>query len=358
MILKSIALQNFRNFNKDTFFFDRKVNVILGSNGVGKSNILESIYLVGIGKSFREANNSEIIKFDKDWARVYADFWDDDYNVQLNISSNGDKEVFINGVRLQRLSELIGNICETFIGPAEINLVKGAPNVRRRMLNIHLSQLDYEYLDSLKSYRKVLANKNSALKQIRDERVKEGRMLLLTLNEQLVNYGATIIRKRNSLISALNRSASRLHDKFSQEGKELKLEYRSDISFSNINEIEDIFGKQLNRKMREEIEYGYTKCGPHRDDIGFILDDLEVDTFCSWGQARTISIAVLLSLAELLAQKYSVVPIILLDDCFAELDDERTQVLLDIAPEIGQVFLTSPKEIALPYDNAKILNLN
>ncbi|MBN2543748.1 DNA replication and repair protein RecF [bacterium] len=346
MILREISLRNFRNYLKLNLRFDNRLNIIIGSNGVGKSNLLESIYILGFGRSPWATLNRDVINFNENWSTITGHAKDRNIEVKVKFLSNGHKKAEVNNKTVKSLSELLGLFTETLIGHEEINLVRGAPSYRRKLMDMHISQIDPEYVQCLNKYNKAVTARNKILEKLKGDGVVGGKVLLESWNDILVQNGAYIIRKRKAFLDKVEKQCKEFFSFLSNEPEKLDIEYSPSFEYSSVEAIEEDYHKKLNEKYSRELRYSNTFYGPHRDDLTITLDSRSMRRFGSWGQSRAASISILLASAQLLEDFYNCKPILLLDDCFTDLDEIRSRRLFELAPQIGQTFISSPKPLS------------
>ncbi|MBN1755841.1 DNA replication and repair protein RecF [bacterium] len=357
--MKEILLRNFRNYNKLNLNFNKKANLILGPNGVGKSNLLEAIYILAFGRSPWAATNNDFINFEQDWSTVCGKASDRNIEIKVKFLRDGKKLVEINGQAAKSSSELVGIFTQTLIGHQEIDIVRGAPADRRKLMDIHISQTDPEYLEALGKYNKTLISRNKVLERLARGGVVGGKVLLSSIDDVLIEKGAYLIRKRVQFIEKIKSGCATFFQALSRDDSKLLIRYAPSFYFKEESQIEDLFQDNLNRNYSKEISSYRTLTGPHRDDLKINLGGRSLKRYGSWGQARSASLAILLASAKELADHFHSEPILLLDDCFSDLDDYHSQQLLELAPSIGQTFITSPKPLVLkPHQEGIIFQIN
>jgi len=352
-LIKKLRLQNFKAYDKAELEFNPGFNLITGPNGVGKTSLLEGLAHLGFGSSPWLNRSALVVKEGTSYAIIDGRGEERGCEVKMRINRSGKKEVYISGKRAARLSELLGLFPMTAIGPQEIDLIKGSPGGRRRMMNSILCQMDKLYTDSLARYKKFLQDRNVTLKKVKNNEVAGGEVLLETIEENMAREAAVVMQHRDNFVNKLSKKSSNIYNDITGEtGGEMGIEYQPTIRVENMGkgEIEKEYLKRISARRKRDIDTGETVIGPHRDDLLFKKNDEAMDVFGSWGQARIASISTLISGSQLLfkerekSQKVS----LLLDDCFAELDPENTERFLHCIYDTGQVFLVSPRPIDLP----------
>ncbi|WP_353948799.1 DNA replication/repair protein RecF [Sporolactobacillus sp. Y61] len=345
MILKSIELTNFRNYDRQKLSFSPMVNVFLGENAQGKTNLLEAIYVLALAKSVRTSHDKDLIKWDEDYGKIKGRVArrGDIFPLELIISGKG-KKARVNHLEKRRLSEYVGNCNVVMFAPEDLNLVKGSPSVRRRFIDMEMGQIAPVYLHLLSDYQKVLQQRNALL---RDEmRQKKGRDSLLDiLTESMITLASEIVRRRLSFVSRLNKWSSAIHSEISDGREQLSLVYESsvhDVSIdSEQSKIEEAYKNSYRRLKQRELDRGSTLFGPHRDDLQFFVNGRNVQTFGSQGQQRTAALSVKLAEIELIKEEVGEYPLLLLDDVLSELDDVRKTHLLSVFRQKVQTFVTT-----------------
>ncbi len=346
-MIQTIKLTNFRNFNKKSIEFSKKITVIVGPNGTGKTNILESLFLLSTGKSFKAKIEEESINYDTDIARVEGKLKDLDLEVVvtrglIDIGSSrpekvARKKLSINKVP-KRLIDFAGNFKVVLFGPWDMDLVTESPSIRRKFLDIVLSQVDREYRRSVLSYEKGLRQRNRLLWQIRESGVP--RSQLLFWNQLLIKNGDYIAKMREEFINFANSTPS-LNDQ--------KIELKYDRSV--------ISETRLEQYKNEEIASATTLVGPHRDDVIFFQNERELAAYGSRGQQR---MGVLwLKLAELafVELKSGEKPTLLLDDIFSELDHEHRDLVMKAADKQQTIITTADEHFVEDFETESIINL-
>lgn len=326
MRVKSLSLKSFRNYETQSVEFCDDTNVIYGNNAQGKTNLLEAVYLFSHGRSHRAKTDSELIRFGDDFARLKIEFADKDreYRAVMQLLPNGRKTVKINNVPITKLSMLMRYLNVVMFSPEDLEIVKGAPQVRRRFLDEAISQLYPVYLKTLISYHKNLAQKNNLLKKLRIAGRTEDPMLSVW-NEQIAEDGSTIMQHRQDFIENLTKFAGEIHHNIS--GENLKLVYTPSIECDIINK--EAFLSKLEGVMAREIENGSSLYGIQRDDLRLFIDEKEVRTYASQGQQRTVVLSLKMAQMENINAVRGEYPVLLLDDIMSELDISRRKFLTE-----------------------------
>lgn len=330
MIIKSLELENFRNYESLNLQFDSRTNIFFGDNAQGKTNILEAIYIAGTTKSHKSSKDKDVIKFNSEEShiRMIIEKKEIPYKIDMHLRKNRAKAVAVNGMPIRKAAELLGIVNIVFFSPEDLNIIKNGPSERRRFIDMELCQLDKFYLYNLTNYNKIVNQRNKLLKDIYfNEELKE---TLDIWDSQLVSYGSKIIERRESFISQLNEIVYKIHKKLSGDKEEIIIAYDPNISI-------DLYEKKLKQNRERDIKLKMTSTGPHRDDIGFYFGDIDIRRFGSQGQQRTAALSLKLSEIELVKKMTGDIPILLLDDVLSELDSNRQNYLLSSIDDVQTV---------------------
>lgn len=330
MILKSIELKNFRNYEDLDLKFDSGTNILFGDNAQGKTNILEAAYVSGTTKSHKGSRDKDMIRFGEDEShiRTIVEKQGKEYQLDIHLKKNRSKGIAINKVPIKKASELFGILNMVFFSPEDLNIIKNGPSERRRFLDAEICQLDKIYLSDLTRYNKILMQRNRLLKDMQHQP-----QLMETLpvwDMQLVEYGKRLIRRRRQFVEELSEIVTGIHRNISGKREELVLRYEPNI---DAEFLED----ELNRVREKDRKYAQTSVGPHRDDISFFIRGVDIRKFGSQGQQRTAALSLKLSELELVKQLIHDRPILLLDDVLSELDAGRQNHLLNAINDIQTI---------------------
>lgn len=345
MRLDSLYLENFRNYVSQRVDFDPVCNVICGENAQGKTNLLEAIYFLAISRSHRTSNDREMIAFGQDFAslagRVHKRQLDLD--LRIVISKKG-KSAWVNRVEQARLSKYVGHLNAILFSPEDMELVKGAPSLRRRFMDLEFGQINPEYLYFASQYRQLLQQRNNYLKQLARRQASD-QVLLGVLTEQVAMAASELIWRRYRYLADLNRYAAEAYRAISGQREELRVLYRpSAKEITAADQPAQIKQKLLDRFAEiadDELRRATTQLGPHRDDLEFQLDGKNAHLFASQGQQRTIALSLKLAEIQLIKQLTGEEPILLLDDVMSELDQNRQAALLNFIHGQTQTFITT-----------------
>ena len=330
MIIKSIELQNFRNYENLKIDFDNGTNILYGDNAQGKTNILESAYVSGTTKSHKGSRDKEMIRFNESEShiRTVVERKGMSYQIDMHIKKNRSKGIAVNRIPIKKASELFGILNMVFFSPEDLNIIKNGPSERRRFLDSDICQLDKIYLSDLTKYNKVLNQRNKLLKDMVFRPDLEN--TLAVWDSQLIAYGKRLIIRRKKFLEELNDIVFDIHKSISGGKEELVLKYEPDID-------EAFFEDELNRAKIKDKKYCITSVGPHRDDISFYIGDVDIRKYGSQGQQRTSALSLKLSEIELVKKSIHDTPVLLLDDVLSELDSNRQNYLLNSIHDIQTI---------------------
>ncbi len=357
MYIEELELKNFRSYDSLSITFEDKVNVILGENAQGKTNLLESIYVLAMAKSHRTSNDKDLIRWDKEYAKIRGRLNKDtsSFPMDLIISRKG-KKAKMNHIEQSRLSQYVGNMNIVMFAPEDLHLVKGSPQGRRRFIDMEIGQVSSVYLHNMNRYQKILRQRNRYLKQLQLQRETDLTMLEV-LTDQLIEYAVKIIVKRIEFVDLLEKWAKPIHSSISREREALQIKYKPSIEVSDtadLSIITNAFKEKFSKIKKREIDRGVTLVGPHRDDLLFFINDYNVQTFGSQGQQRTTALSVKLAEIELIHSEIGEYPILLLDDVLSELDDYRQSHLLNAIQGKVQTFVTTTSVEGIDHDTLNI----
>lgn len=330
MIIKSLKLKNYRNYELLNLNFDPNTNILYGDNAQGKTNILEALYLSGTTKSHRGTKDRDMIQFgyDESHLETVVEKNGIDFKIDMHLKKNSPKGIAINKIPIRRASELFGIVHFVFFSPEDLNIIKEGPAGRRRFIDLELSQLDKVYLSNLSNYNRIINQRNSLLKELyyREE-------LMDTLDiwdMQLAEYGEKVIAGRKKFIKQVNDIISEIHYKLTGGKERISLTYESSVGDESLESV-------LKRNRERDLRLKSTSAGPHRDDLCFYVGDIDIRKFGSQGQQRTAALSLKLSEIELVKRIIRDTPILLLDDVLSELDKNRQNYLLDSIHDIQTV---------------------
>ncbi|GEK28989.1 DNA replication/repair protein RecF [Furfurilactobacillus siliginis] len=344
MYLESLHLKNFRNYDALDVTFNQGVNVLLGENAQGKTNLLEAIYVLALTRSHRTANDRDLINWQADAALISGRVHKQNTTTPLELTfSKKGKKARVNHLEQARLSAYIGNLNVILFAPEDLELVKGSPSVRRHFIDQEFGQMSPKYLYNAGQYRTILRQRNNYLRQLQRKQAKD-LVYLGVLSDQLAAFGAELVAARINFLAQLEQWAKDVHQVISQEREELAFSYVNQVKATaetTVDEIYQSYQEQFERQQHKEIEQGTTLIGPHRDDLHFLVNGKNVQTFGSQGQQRTTALSVKLAEIDLMKAITGEYPVLLLDDVLSELDDARQTHLLRSIQDKVQTFLTT-----------------
>lgn len=330
MIIKSIELADYRNYDCLSLQFDRGTNILYGDNAQGKTNILEAIFVAATTKSHRGSKDREIVSFGKEEAhiRTYLEKEGIETRVDMHLRKNKSKGIAIDGQKIKKAADLMGLCNVVFFSPEDLGIIKNGPGERRRFVDMELCQLDSLYLYNLNHYNRIVNQRNKLLKDMyMNPDLKE---TLGIWDMQLVSFGSKIIERRKLFEEQLNEIILGIHRKLSGDKEELVIHYEPDV------EAED-FEQKLKMNQDRDIRAKMTSVGPHRDDFSFVIGDIDIRRYGSQGQQRTAALSLKLSEIELVKKIARDTPILLLDDVLSELDSNRQNYLLNSIGDIQTI---------------------
>ncbi|MEW5571079.1 DNA replication/repair protein RecF [Rossellomorea marisflavi] len=344
MYIEQLELKNYRNYESIDVTFENKLNVILGENAQGKTNIMESIYVLAMAKSHRTSNDKDLIRWDEEYAKIKGRIQKHNGPIPLElVLSKKGKKAKCNHLEQQKLSQYVGNMNVVMFAPEDLHLVKGSPQVRRRFIDMEIGQVSPVYLHDISLYQKILQQRNHYLKQLQTRKQKDQTMLDV-LTEQFIEMAVKITKKRFEFVRMLESWAKPIHSGISRNLETLEILYKPSLEVSDDQEwskMVEIYERKFDQIREREIDRGVTLVGPHRDDLQFIVNDRDVQTFGSQGQQRTTALSVKLAEIELIHSEIKEYPILLLDDVLSELDDYRQSHLLNTIQGKVQTFVTT-----------------
>ncbi|MDD4564442.1 MAG: DNA replication/repair protein RecF [Eubacteriales bacterium] len=337
MYLKKIELKNFRNYEKQEILFDEKINIITGKNAQGKTNLLESLYIMSLGKSFRTNRDIDMIGFGKDYFRAKSTSIKDGRELEIEISIGKEGKIIkINGSKAERNIDILENVFMVVFSPEDLKIVKEEPEKRRRFIDRELCQLKPVYYKNLGRYKKILHQRNSLLKQ---QEINED--LLSVWDENLAEYGAKIIQERSRFIEKLSEIGKDISKSITNGKEMLEISYEANVDKKeSLDEQIYYLKKAIRKNIKYDIFRRNTSVGPHKDDLKLSIEGIDIRRFGSQGQQRTAALSLKLAEIEMIKEETGVSPILLLDDVLSELDQERQRFLIGSMDEI-QIFITT-----------------
>lgn len=330
MYVESLALRNFRNYEALDIIFSDKINILYGDNAQGKTNILESIYLSATTRSHKRAKEKDIIRFGEEESHIRLNIKKRDvgHRIDVHLKKIGNKGIAIDGIPIKKSTELFGLINIIIFSPEDLSVVKSSPGERRRFMDMEICQLSRIYYSNLSKYNKILDQRNNTLKQIAYRNGVED--VLDVWDDQLVDVGSSIIKERQNFINMLNEVIKEIHKNLTSEGEEIELKYEPNVESDNFADV-------LKEKRNIDIKNTTTMSGPHRDDFGIFINNVDVRKYGSQGQQRTAALSLKLAEIELVKKIINDNPILLLDDVMSELDSKRREALLNSIKDIQTI---------------------
>lgn len=331
MYLTELKLDHFRNYSNLILNFSPGINIFYGENAQGKTNILEAVYMAATSKSHRTNFYREMIQKGAEFAHISVKIKGEysDNRIDIHIGSN-KRSIFVGQAPIRKLEELLGNLYLVMFSPEDLEIIKGGPAIRRRFIDIELSQMNPYYYYQLRRYHRLLKQRNALLKNSFKKEVDISE--LSVWDEELVKAGVEVIRSRREFIAELSEIYQKRHFQISGGRETIDLIYENNIE-------EEHFFDKLTARIKKDLQMGSTYYGPHKDDILFSLGDMDLRVYGSQGQCRTAALSLKLSEIELIRQRKNTPPVLLLDDVLSELDDSRQKQLIETLKDI-QVLIT------------------
>lgn len=343
MFLKELDIKHFRNYGQQKLTFNQNITLFLGQNAQGKTNLMESIYVLALTKSHRSTKDKEWINWDEEFSWIKATVQRKRGPLQLEIQLTGKgKKAKINGLEQKKLSDYIGAMNVVMFAPEDLSIVKGTPQQRRKFIDMEIGQVSPMYIHLLSQYQKVLTQRNQCLKDAFKNKKYIG--FLDVLNEQLAELAVKIISRRIDFLEKMGIWANNVHQDITQRKETLTIQYHPSFSVDPLlPQSESIaqFVQQLEQLKEKELVRGTTLLGPHRDDLSFHINGTNVQQYGSQGQQRTTALSLKLAEIQLIYEEIGEYPILLLDDVLSELDASRQSHLLDAIKDKVQTFVTA-----------------
>lgn len=358
MILTKISLVNFRNYKKCNVKFNNQVNIFLGNNAQGKSNILESIYVLALTKSYRTNYDDILKRKGSDGYKIVGDIKIGKYFKNLSVlSSNNEKKVFINDTNIKKISDYVSTFNVILFSPEDVETIKGTPSLRRDLLNIEISQLSQQYIKNYNEYNKILKMRNDYLKLIYTNGISDYRYLDVLTNN-LIDRAVNIYKERINFINKINENISTIYNNLTKSDQ-LKILYEANIDITN-NNLKEQLEEKYRLNQNKEVVAGMTLYGPHRDDFSFIINDNDAKTYGSQGQQKMAMIAFKLAEIPIFEELTGTKPVLLLDDIFSELDKSKKNHLIEFINDGIQVIITANDTVGISkklLNNAKVFRI-
>ncbi|WP_143318186.1 DNA replication/repair protein RecF [Clostridium sp. HBUAS56017] len=332
MFVKKLMLMSYRNYDNLSIEFGNNVNVFMGDNAQGKTNILESIYYCGFAKSHRTSRDKELINWNSERAFISLSVGKDrlDKRIDINILKDGKKAITVNSIKISKIGELFGTFNVVMFSPEDLKIIKESPGGRRKFIDMELCQLNKTYYYNLVQYNKVINERNILLKN-----KKLSEEMLDVYDEQLAGFGEYVIRKRLDYIDKLNKYSQDIHKEITLGKEIIKFKYQSSIKLTD--DIKSNFRELLNRNRKKDIDKGISTVGPHRDDFSIFINDVDTKSYGSQGQQRTAVLTMKFSSLKIIKEVNGEYPVLLLDDVLSELDFNRKKYVLSTIKDIQTI---------------------
>ncbi len=355
MLLRSLHLQQYRNYASLRQEFSPTLNVLVGSNAQGKTNLLEAVYLLATSKSMRGNRDDELIRWDAPAALISGEVLREkgnDLDLEVALSRTEKKSLVVNTIRVHRAMEFIGQLKVVAFSAVDLEVVRGEPARRRRFLDLEISQLSPSYCHALGYYRKVLEQRNKLLKLLRDRSMRSVMEdSLAAWTDQLVAYGSRLVERRGHFLQRLAEFALPIHELLTDRRERLSITYHPPFKApEDVEGIQEAFRSALSYVREEELRRQVSLLGPHRDDVTFLINGRDVRTYGSQGQQRTVALSVKLAEVELMRDLSGESPVCVLDDVFSELDSRRRRHIFDVTLDNCQTFLSTTDAEMVPRE--------
>ena len=342
MKIEHIRLTNFRNYDELELDFNPNINIIVGNNGQGKTNILESIYVLSLSKSNRDGYDSDMIKFEKDSLSIEGKIIDNELIKKLRVDITPNKKsVFVNNKEIHKIKDYISNFCVISFVPTDLDIIKGSPSIRRNLLNIDISQLFNNYITYLNEYNKIIKIRNDYLKKLYINNNSDFRYLDV-INEKMIEKADKIYEYRFAFIEEINKNIADIYKKITGlDGLTIKYENTLGLDCYDKDKLKDTYLKKLKKHLNQEMMQGMTLVGPHRDDFTFYLDNVDMKVYSSQGQQRMAIIAFKISELNYYKKIIGSYPVLLLDDIFSEIDIKKRNKIISFLKKDIQTIITT-----------------
>lgn len=341
LYLKDIKLTNFRNYEEQVLAFDEGFNFLMGNNAQGKTNLVEAIYMLSAGRSFRTFMDSELVRWGSGTLYIKGTIVGDEGEKAIEIAMRGNnKKIKVNGILLEKRGDLFGKFISVIFSPEELKLVKEGPSYRRKFMDQGVTQVKPSYYYLLINYKKVLFQRNSLLREWLSGKADAD--VLTVWDRQLAGYGARMVYERYRFVRTLSALSKLVHSRITNGEEDLEIKYQSCVDIKEDMDPEEIrqqFVQKLESARARDIKTGVTSFGPHREDLVVLINGMDARKFGSQGQQRTAALSMKLSEIELLKSETGECPVLLLDDVMSELDPSRQQYILGNLTDV-QTFIT------------------
>lgn len=354
MKINSIEVSNYRNYTNEKVNFDDNLNIIIGKNAQGKTNLLEAIFLCAIGKSPRSSKDKDLVNWDRDFAKISINITKKigTHDIDIYLFKSQNKAIKIDKIPIKKIGLLLGTLNAIYFSPDELKLIKESPEERRKFMDIDLCQFDRNYYYNLSNYNKVLMQRNKLLKS---EDIKSLKETLPIWDIELAKNGSKIIFSRLKLIEKLKIYANKVHNELTSNNEDLKLSYQG-YTAESVEKLEKLLLEKLEENIEKDIKLGFTTVGPHRDDIKIEANGIDLRSFGSQGQQRTASLSLKLAELEVFNENLGEYPVLLLDDVLSELDENRQNKLLSYVSNIQTILTCTEFNFDIPHTKYHISN--
>jgi DNA replication and repair protein RecF len=355
MYIKNLQLLNYRNYDELNIELNSGVNVFIGDNAQGKTNILESIYYCSLAKSHRTSKDRELINWNSEeaYVRAYISKERLDKNIEIKIFKDGKKGIRINSIKINKIQELIGIFNVVLFSPEDLKIVKESPSYRRKFLDIELCKLNPKYYHSLVQYNKALNERNTLLKKW-NENVES---IIEVYDNQLSAFGGFVIKERLKYLKLLNDKGKLIHKEITSELEDINFKYIT--SLKNVENVEEGLKDLFKKSLKNDMEKRTTSHGPHRDDFSININGIDTRNYGSQGQQRTAVLTIKFSSLEIIKEQTGEYPVLLLDDVLSELDLNRQKYILNSINNVQTIVTCTGIENIRSYlnENAKIFTV-
>lgn len=355
MFVNKLQLNGFRNYDTEQIFFTPNINLIVGKNGQGKTNLLEAIYFSAIGKSPKTPRDVELINWQRTKGSFVVDFEKSSGKKQIEVvfAKGAKKSIRVNGINLLKIGDLLGNLNVVYFSPDELKLIKDAPQDRRKFMDTDISQLSKNYFYLLTKYNKIIDQRNKLLKTVLERKTIE--QTLPIWDTQLADAGSKIIMYRLDFVNKLKSIANQAHAYLTNKAENLQIEYAGIIG-ENEEVIKEKILKELLASREKDLKLGFTNVGPHRDDLKLVVNGIDIRSFGSQGQQRTVALSMKLAELEIFKEEVGEYPVLLLDDVLSELDRDRQARLVAYAKKL-QTMITTTQYDPFMFEGANVIKI-
>lgn len=343
MIIENLKIRNFRNYESLNIQFKKGIHFITGKNGQGKTNLLESIYYLSCTKSHRTNDNKDVIMKSKTFFMLEANILKNDRkdNIKCIVNEEG-KNLYFYQTPIKKVSDFIGTLNAVMFCPNDMNLFQSSPSVRRKFIDLELGKLSKTYTNTLNTYYKLLKERNAYLK-----RNEIDINFIKVIDDQMIELQVTIINQRKKFIDDMIKNSFEFYQKLSDDDTKINCVYQSFVEYLNVDEMKLKMKEKYDKSWDKDCLYKVTNVGIHKDDFVFMINDKEVNAYASQGQKRSIVLALKLGIVRTVFLLTNSYPILLLDDVFSELDEDRRKMLLNLLNDDMQIFISSTDKILI-----------